>query len=315
MMDLASLASKPLEIYTAATAIVLVGVSGLLAVIRLPGVWVPIRTWLLMLPIILGAIWLGAGAWTVLVTIVSILAYKEFARATGLYRELPFVVVVYIAILAVNLFAFIQRYDLFMATPMWAILVLTLVPILRNQTEGMLQSFALSLVGVVFFAFFPAHLSYLAQSPLGLGYLLFVVLATQLNDALGFIFGRTLGRRRWTPISPNKTLEGSVLAMITTIGLALLQWPIAFPHVPLWGAIAAGVIVGLGGQVGDLTMANVKRNVGIKDFGHLLPGHGGLIDRLNSLMVTAPVFAHFTGFLFGGFPVDIPGYQLPSTVP
>jgi phosphatidate cytidylyltransferase len=313
-MDGASLASMALLIYTGATASVLVGVSGLLAAIRLPGVWVPIRTWLLMLPVILGAIWLGAGAWTVLVTVVSILAYKEFARATGLYRDLPFVVVVYVAILAENLFAFIQRYDLFMAAPMWAVLVLTLVPILRNRTEGMLQSFALSVVGVVFFAFFPAHLSYLVQSPLGLGYLLFVVLATQLNDALGFIYGRTLGRRRWTSISPNKTLEGSVLAMVTTMALALIQWPIAFPHVPLWGAIAAGVVVGFGGQVGDLTMANVKRNVGIKDFGHLLPGHGGLIDRLNSLMITAPVFAHFMGFLFGGFPVEIPGYQLPSMV-
>lgn len=313
-MDLTALGPKTLVIYTVATGIVLVGVSGILAAIRLPGVWVPIRTWLLMLPIILGAIWLGAGAWTVLVTAVSLLAYREFAQATGLDRKPAFVAVVYVAILAANLFAFMQRYDLFMATAMWAILALTLVPILRNQTEGVLQAFALSVVGVAFFAFFLAHLSYLAQSPLGLGYLLFVVLSTQLNDALGFIYGRTVGRRRWTAISPNKTIEGSVLAMLTTLALALIQWQIAFPHVPLWGAIAAGVIVGLGGQVGDLTMANVKRNVGIKDFGHLLPGHGGLIDRINSLMVTAPVFAHFMGFLFGGFPVGIPGYQLASLV-
>jgi phosphatidate cytidylyltransferase len=145
-------------------------------------------------------------------------------------------------------------------------------------------------------------MSYLQRSPLGLGYLLYVMLGTQLNDAFGFIFGKLFGRHRWTPISPNKTVEGSLAAAATTLLLAFAQWKIAMPNVPLWGVVAAGLIVGLGGQVGDLTMANVKRNVGVKDFGNLLPGHGGVTDRVNSLMITVPAFAHFMGFLFGGFP-------------
>lgn len=308
-MDLVN-GATPLAVYTIATAIVLVGVSVLLAIVRVPGVWVPIRTWLVMLPIALGALWLGPPAWTVLVTVVSILGFKEYARATGLYRELPFVVVVYVTIIAENLAALLQRYDFFMAIPMWGVLLLVIVPILRNRTEDMLQWFALAVVGLLLFGFFLAHLSYLGQSPLGLGYVLFVVLATQFNDAMGFIYGRLFGRHRWTAISPNKTIEGAVLALITTIVLAFVHWPIAFPHLPAWGVVAAGVIVGLGGQVGDLMMANVKRNVGIKDFGHLLPGHGGITDRVNSLMITAPVFAHFMGFIFGGFPVTAPGFSL-----
>ena len=92
------------------------------------------------------------------------------------------------------------------------------------------------------------------------------------------------------------------MAAATTIALAFAQWQIAMPNVPAWGVFAAGIIVGIGGQVGDLTMANVKRSAGVKDFGTLLPGHGGMTDRVNSLMVTAPAFAHFMGFLFGGFP-------------
>jgi len=309
-MDLADLGGSPLAIYTVGTAVVVIGVSVALAIVRVPGVWVPIRTWLVMLPIALGALWLGSLAWTVLVTVVSVLGLKEYARATGLYRELPFVIVIYLTIIAENVAAQLQRYDFFMAIPMWGILILVLVPILRNRTEDMLQWFALAVVGLIFFGFFLAHLSYLGLSPLGLGYVLFVVLATQLNDALGFIYGKLFGRRRWTSISPNKTVEGAVLAMLTTIALAFVHWRVAFPHVPAWGVVAAGVIVGLGGQVGDLTMANVKRNVGIKDFGHVLPGHGGITDRVNSLMVTAPVFAHFMGFLFGGFPATAPGFSL-----
>jgi phosphatidate cytidylyltransferase len=261
----------------------------------------------LMLPVAIGALWLGPIAWTALVTVVSILGFKEYARATGLYREVAFVIVVYLTIIAANVASLVQRYDFFMAIPMWGILLFVLVPIVRNRTDDMLQWFALAIVGLIFFGFFLAHLSYLGLSPLGLGYVLFVLLATQLNDALGFIYGKLLGHRRWTPISPNKTIEGAGLALATTIALAFVQWAIAFPHVPIWGVVAAGVIVGLGGQVGDLTMANVKRNVGIKDFGHLLPGHGGITDRVNSLMVTAPVFAHFMGFLFGGFPGTAPG--------
>ena len=87
-----------------------------------------------------------------------------------------------------------------------------------------------------------------------------------------------------------------------TVALAFAQAPIAFPHVPPLGVLGAGLLIAIGGQVGDLTMANVKRNAGVKDFGTLLPGHGGLTDRLNSLMITAPAFAHFMGYLFGGFP-------------
>jgi len=311
-IDLEALLDDPLAVATIATMVAIVLVVILLYAVRIPGSWTPIKTWLVMLPVILGTLWLGrlwpveAGAealpWTLLVGGVSLLAFREFARVTGLYRERLFVAVVAGAIVAEGVSAWVQRYDFFMATPTWAILALCLVPIARNRTEGMLQWLALAIVGVVFYGYFLAHLSYLAQSPRGLGYLLFVVLLTQLNDAMGYLYGKTLGRHRWTQISPNKTAEGSALALATTILLSFAFAPVAFPWVPPWGVLAAGVIVGLGGQVGDLTMANVKRNVGVKDFGALLPGHGGLTDRLNSLMVTAPAFAHFMGFLFGGFP-------------
>jgi phosphatidate cytidylyltransferase len=166
----------------------------------------------------------------------------------------------------------------------------------------MLQWFALAIVGVVFYGYFLAHLTYLYGSSDGLGYLLFVVLMTQLNDALQYLYGKAVGHRRWTPISPNKTVEGSLLAGITIVVVTFLQAPFVFPGVPWPGVLIAGLVITVGGQIGDLTMANVKRNAGVKDFGSILPGHGGLTDRLNSLMVTAPAFAHIMGYLYGGFP-------------
>ncbi|MEA2025438.1 MAG: phosphatidate cytidylyltransferase [Chloroflexota bacterium] len=301
-MSIDQVTSDPLLFYTLATAVTVVLTMALLAVLRLPGAWVPLRTWFVILPVALGAMWLGHGAWTLFVTVISIVAFKEFAKVTGLYRQTLFVLVVYGAIIAANLFAFIGRYDFFMAVPTWAILSLALVPILLRRSEGMLQWFALAIVGVVFYGYFLAHLSYLYGSPAGLGLLLFVVLMTQLNDALQYIYGKAVGRHHWTPISPNKTVEGSLLAGGTIVVLTFLQAWIVFPHVPPQGVLIAGLIIAIGGQIGDLTMANVKRNAGVKDFGAILPGHGGLTDRLNSLMVTAPAFAHIMGYLYGGFP-------------
>ncbi len=301
-MSLDRLADDPLLFYTLATLAAVVVTTGLIAVLRIPGAWVSFRTWFVILPIALGAMWLGQGAWTVLVAVVSVLAFKEYAKVTGLYRQTLFVLLVYGAIATQNAFAFLGRYDVFMAIPTWAVLAMALVPIVLRRTEGMLQWYALAIVGTIFFGYFLAHLSYLYGSSKGLGYLLFVLLMTQLNDALQYFYGKAFGRHHWTPISPNKTVEGSVLAAATIVLLTFLQAPIAFPWVPPWGVLVAGLIVTIGGQVGDLTMANVKRNAGVKDFGTLLPGHGGLTDRLNSLMVTAPAFAHIMGYLFGGFP-------------
>lgn len=301
-MDTQTLTTDPLLFYTAAVVATVVVTIVVLTVLRIPGAWVPFRTWFLILPVALGAMWLGHGAWAVFVTVVSMAGFREFARVTGLHRHTLFTLVVYGAIVAQNVFAFVGYYDWFMATLTWTILSLALVPIVLRRTEGMLQWFALAIVGAVFYGYFLAHLTYLYGSSAGLGLLLFVVLMTQLNDGLQYLYGKAVGRHRWTPISPNKTVEGSLLAGVTIVILTFLQASIAFPEVPPRGVLMAGLIIAIGGQIGDLTMANVKRNAGVKDFGTVLPGHGGLTDRLNSLMVTAPVFAHAMGYLYGGFP-------------
>lgn len=301
-MDIGALLAEPLHFYTVATVAVVALTMALLAVLGMREAWTPLRTWFVILPIALGAMWLGHGTWAVFVSLVSLVGFKEYARVTGLYRQVLFVLVVYGAIVIQNAYAYVGWYDWFQATPTWAILALALVPIVMRRSDGMLQWFALAIVGVVFYGYFLAHLTYLYGSPDGLGYLLFVVLMTQLNDALQYLYGKAVGRHRWTPISPNKTAEGSLLAGITIVALTFLQAPIVFPQLPPQGVLIAGLIITVGGQVGDLTMANVKRNAGVKDFGSSLPGHGGFTDRLNSLMVTAPVFAHVMGYLYGGFP-------------
>ena len=293
------LVEDPLRAYTALALAAVIGLSAVVLIARISAAWVPIRTWLLMLPAIFAPLWLGAPWWTAFVTLIGIFGFKEFAKTTGLYRELPFVLVVYLFIGAVNLAALLRADGVFITLPMWSLLALTLLPILLNRTDDMIQWFALSVMGFTFYGFFLAHLTWLSGTPLGLGPLLYVLTATILSDVLAFLVGKRVGRHRWTKISPNKTIEGSLLAFVATVALAFVHWPLALPHLPWHGVLLAGVIVGAGAQVGDLTMALVKRNAGVKDFGNLLPGHGGISDRANSLMITAPAFTHAIGSLYG----------------
>ena len=294
-----TLIAEPLRAYTFVAASALVLLSAVVAATRLASAWQPIRTWLLMAPLIIGALWIGSAAWTLLVTVASVMAFTEYARATGLWRERTFAVVVIAAIIAANIVAALGWTDAFTAVPILGVIGLAAVPVVRNRVDGMLPRLGLAIIGLLFFGVFLAHLSLLGHAARPIGLLLFVVLATQLNDALAFMFGKLFGRRQWTALSPSKTVEGSLLAIGSTLVLAAAQTPFAFPQLAWWEVAALGLAVGIGGQLGDLTMALVKRTVGIKDFGSLLPGHGGVTDRLNSLMITAPVCAYLGAWLPG----------------
>ena len=125
----------------------------------------------------------------------------------------------------------------------------------------------------------------------------YLVLVVQLSDVLQYISGKLLGRRRIAPrVSPNKTWEGFVGGVLSATAIGAALWW-ATPFSP---AAAAGMslVICLAGFAGGLTMAAVKRDRGIKDYGALLPGHGGVLDRIDSLCFAAPIFFHLTRFFY-----------------
>jgi CDP-diglyceride synthetase len=133
----------------------------------------------------------------------------------------------------------------------------------------------------------------------GPGLVLYLLLLTEFNDVAQYIWGRTLGRHKVIPkVSPNKTVEGFLGGVATTLLLAWLLAPRLTPLTP-GESILAGVIIGVGGFVGDVVISALKRDLGIKDSGALLPGHGGVLDRIDSLLYTAPLFFHFVWYLHG----------------
>jgi phosphatidate cytidylyltransferase len=125
----------------------------------------------------------------------------------------------------------------------------------------------------------------------------YLVLVVQLSDVLQYIWGKLLGRRRIAPrVSPNKTWEGFVGGVLSATAVGTALWW-ATPFSPV-AAAGMSLVICLAGFAGGLTMAAVKRDRGVKDYGALLPGHGGVLDRIDSLCFAAPIFFHLTRFFY-----------------
>jgi phosphatidate cytidylyltransferase len=265
------------------------------------------RGWLIMAPIVLGTIFLGRTATIIGVTALAIFGFKEFARATGLYDDWWLTGVVYVGIVALGIVSLVPDprlgtlgwYGLFMALPVYVVAAILLVPILRNRAKGQLQSIALAIVGFVYFGWMFSHLGFLANTPHAYGYLLYLIFAVEINDVAAFTFGKMFGRRKLREnISPNKTVGGSLGAVCVSL---IVPWLLlfSFEHFEPVHLILAGLVVGIGGQLGDLVISYIKRDIGIKDMGTVISGHGGILDRMDSMIFVAPIFLHFVRWFHG----------------
>lgn len=292
---------------------VLAAIGVLLLVLRwgfkkdVSAIWVPYRAWFYMVPLVVVLVFLGREAVVSGIGLLSLLGFKEFARATGLYRNWWQTGAVYFGIAGIAVMALWPSspgghaglYGLFLVWPVYVIVLLLMIPILRNRTEGQLQAISLSVVGFIYVGWMLGHLGFLADSNNAYGYLLYLVFAVEVNDASAFLFGKFLGRHKLrTQISPNKTLEGALGALAVSLALPWLLH-FAFPHFGPLQLLLTGLIVGIGGQLGDLSISVIKRDLGVKDMGKTIPGHGGILDRIDSLIYTTPLFFHMVNYFYG----------------
>ena len=283
-----------------------------LASLHLTGrnVTAPLRTyrgWLIMIPIVLVTLFLGREATIFGVTLLAAIGFREFARATGLYEDWWMTGTLYLAIFALGAVCLVPDprlgspgwYGFFMASPVFVIASILLLPILRNRAKGELQKVALAIFGFIYFGWMFMHVAFLANTANAYGYLLFLVFAVEINDIAAYTFGRIFGKRKLREqISPNKTLAGSVGAIATSLILPWLLW-FSFPHFSPVLLVLTGLIVGIGGQLGDLVISYIKRDIGIKDMGATIQGHGGILDRVDSMIFVAPIFFHMVRWLDG----------------
>jgi phosphatidate cytidylyltransferase len=260
-------------------------------------------SWLVMVPVIVLPVLLGAAPAILAVALLSLLCYQEFARATGLFRERVMSATVVMGILLVTFAVADHWYGLFVALTPIILAVLAAVATSLDRPSGYIQRVALANFGFLLFGSCLGHLAYMANDTRFRSLILLLLFSVQLNDVFAYVVGKSLGGRKLAPrTSPNKTISGSLGAvMLTTLvvfGLAGLM----FPQGPMSGAVqrlALGLLISIAGQFGDLSVSAIKRDVGVKDTGALIPGHGGVLDRANSLLLSAPTVFHYINYLEG----------------
>jgi len=284
-----------------AAARVLGGPSWVIGSPLLPELRARLRSWWIMTVAFSTCLILGRGMSLAFLALVSFLVLREYLSATP-FRA-PDRVGLFVAYAMIPLqYGWIARghAEASAIVPIAALAAMGAGVTMRGNAQNFLHSSALVIWGVLVAIVALGHLALLASMPSSLGYiaggpglLLFLVFVCQIGDVAQYIAGKTLGRRRAVPgISPNKTVAGYVGGLAATGLAAGLLAPYLTPIGTGEGFLVGGAL-GLLGCLGGLTISALKRDLGIKDMGRLLPGHGGALDRADSLVFTAPFFYHY----------------------
>jgi phosphatidate cytidylyltransferase len=254
--------------------------------------------------ILLGVIWAGGIWFTLTIGALATLGVLEYAQllkrqnlrpqtAVMIFMSLFLLTLIHITAYHVGLRQgeSLQNCERILTFTLFIIFLVTLIhELLRSDPGQGLLNAAVNLFGTVYIGFMFAYILMVRSMPGkdGLFYILFTFLVTWSNDTAAYFVGITLGKHKLSPrISPHKSIEGSIGGLgggiIGSVLLALIF------HRSLILSIILGVFVVVAGQLGDLIESIIKRNAGVKDSGSFLPGHGGLLDRFDSLLLSAPV--------------------------
>jgi phosphatidate cytidylyltransferase len=265
-----------------------------------------IRAWWVMAAVLAGALLLGRIAATVLFGLLSLLALREFITITPTRRGdhatlfWCFFVVTPLQYVLVG----IDWYGLFsILIPVYAFLFVPIRSALAGDTERFLERAAKIQWGLMVCVYCVSHAPALLMLELpgfegrGARLLLFLIVVVQLSDVLQYVWGKLFGRHKIAPVvSPSKTWEGFVGGALSATAIGAGLWWLT-PYTPPQAALMAFLVVLLG-FAGGLTMSAIKRDRGIKDYGTLIEGHGGILDRIDSLCFAAPVLFHVTRYFW-----------------
>ena len=252
---------------------------------------------------------IAGGVWlTALVLLVVVLASKEYSKILTNKGFFPSFKIMIASSLIFATLAYFNKFNLIpLAFTLSALMCLMWV--LFRGRQPYIANVATTLFGFLYCGWFPLHLLFLRNmgdnlpnciipNPLGAGYCILILFAVLVTDTFCYLVGSKWGKHKLSPvISPNKTIEGSiggsVMCMIFSLGIGLaigLAW---------YHAIILGILIAGFAQIGDLCESMIKRDAGVKDSSNILPGHGGLLDRTDSYIMTIPVVYYYLQYFVG----------------
>jgi phosphatidate cytidylyltransferase len=265
-----------------------------------------IKAWWVMIILLAGAFLAGRNAVIVLFGLISFAALREFITLTPTHRadQVAVFMSFFIVLPMQYWLIWIRWYGFFaILIPVYAFLVLPIASVVFGDSQNFLARTAETQWGVMVCIYCISHVPALLTLDIP-GYrdgdpllVIFLLIVVQSSDVLQYVWGKLLGRHKIAPsLSPSKTVEGFIggVASATLLGTAL--WRIT-PFSPLQAA-GMSLVATLMAFFGGLVMSAIKRDRGVKDWGHLIEGHGGMLDRLDSVAFSAPILFHLTRYFF-----------------
>ena len=263
-----------------------------------------INAWWAMAALLAIAMLFGRAGAVILFALLSFAAMREFLTLTAKSRADHYALAAaFFIVLPVQYYLiWIDWYGLYsIFIPVYAFLFLPIISALRSETENFLTRVSETQWGLMICVFAASHVPALLTLQIP-GYedksillIAFLVVVVQGSDVLQYVFGKLFGRHKIAPVlSPSKTWEGFLGGVLSASLLGACLWwmtPFAF-----WQAFIVSLIIAIMGFFGGLVMSAIKRDKGVKDWGHLIAGHGGFIDRLDSVVFSAPIFFHIVRF-------------------
>ena len=278
-----------------------------------------LRTWWMLAIFISVGVLAGRLGICLLLTAASCIAWFEITRMFGARSEDRLAIRAGYGLIVINylliLLGSISLFSVFL--PVGSLIALAVLLLIKDEPQGYIRSAGGLLWGILFLGYGVSHAALLmilpasSAGPLGpVGWFLFLVILTETDDIFQAIVGRLFGAHKRhliiPTISPNKTWEGFFGGMLVVVVLApvIAPWlttlgqqagPFGLPEAlrPFVAPILAAILISIAGFFGDINMSAIKRDSGVKDSSNFLPGTGGVIDRIDSLTMTAPVFVYF----------------------
>jgi len=265
-----------------------------------------VNAWWVMILLLVSFYLLGEMATFILFAIISFFALREFISITPTkFADFKALSLSFFIIIPLQYYFLIHHwYGMFaIFIPVYAFLILPAISALSGDVEHFLERTSKIQWGVMIAVYCISHAPALllltipgfeGKSQLLFLYLLIVV---QISDVLQYVFGKLFGKHKIAPIvSPSKTVEGFILGGLTATFIGgSLYWITPFTF---WQSVTMSAIIVIMGFLGGLTLSAVKRSIGAKDWGNMIKGHGGMLDRMDSVCFAAPIFFHITRYFF-----------------
>lgn len=233
-------------------------------------------------------------------SIIAILAMNEYFNAVAKVSK-PVRWVGYLSCFSIAIIHIVPTESLKMVVTLAVptMLIILFAQVIATEMKTTFKDIAYTFIGifyVVFFIMFVAFISGMENGKILIWYAIFAAWGT---DVFAYIIGKHFGKHKFSKVSPKKSIEGCIAG---TIGAVILMLVYTYVADTYWGMnysylfiTGIGIILSLVGQIGDFAASSIKREVGIKDFSNLIPGHGGMLDRIDSLIFLAPfAYALFT---------------------